>query len=286
MRFDSYHPTINFIFFFAVISGAIVFNQPIFLLISFVCPFVYSIILNGKKALLFNLALLVLAAGYTVFYASVNHFGITQIATTATGNRVTLESVVYGGVLSMQIASVIMWFSCVHSTITGDKVVYLFGRLSPRLSLYVSMILRAVPRIKEYAKKIHVAQQGIGRGINQGSFFKRIVNMFRLASIVLTWAIDNSAQASRSMRSRGYLLRGRTAFSIYRFDNRDRFLVIVLFVCITVISCGWLLDQTTALYNPEIVFNAVTPLSCIFFAAYFILSCIPTFIFFTKIPQN
>lgn len=275
MKFDSYHPTINFIFFFVVIASAILFNQPVFLLISFMCPFVYSIALNGRKALLFNLALTLAGIAYTIFYASYNHFGITQIGTNSVGNRITLEAVVYGGVLSVQIAAVIMWLSCVHAVFTGDKVVYLFGRISPRLSLYLSMILRAVPHIKDYAKKIHTAQKGIGRGLNQGSLFKRILNAFRLLSIVITWTIDNLAQTSVSMRSRGYLLRGRTAFSIYRFDNRDRFLVIILFMCITFVGCGWILDQTNSMYNPEIIVNSITPASSIFYAVYAILCCIP-----------
>lgn len=276
MHFDSYHPTINFIYFIAVISGTLLFNQPIFLIISLVCPFIFSIVLNGKKALIFNLILLLGALIFMAFYSSYNHFGITTITTNSVGNRITLESIVYGGVLGIQIISLIMWISCIHATITSDKIVYLLGRFSPRLSLYISMILRALPHIKEYTRKILVAQQGIGRGLNQGNIFQRIFNFFRIISIVLTWIIDNSAQTSRSMRSRGYLLRGRSAFSIYRFDNRDRSMVVALVVCIIIIGCGFVLDQNTAMYNPEIIFNAITPSSYIFYISYLVVGLLFT----------
>jgi len=41
MRFDSYHPAINFIFFGVVITAAIAFNQPVFLAIGYICSFLY-----------------------------------------------------------------------------------------------------------------------------------------------------------------------------------------------------------------------------------------------------
>lgn len=54
-----------------------------------------------------------------------------------------------------------------------------------------------------------------------------------LYQTLITWMISALALESDSMRSRSSLLRGRTAFSIYRFDNRDRAFVIALFNCIT-----------------------------------------------------
>ena len=77
------------------------------------------------------------------------------------------------------------------------------------------------------------------------------------------------------MRSRGYALKGRSAFSIYRFDNRDRSLVILLFFCFTAILAGALLDQTAMQYNPEIILNRVTPASFFFYGAYAFVGCLP-----------
>jgi energy-coupling factor transport system permease protein len=39
---------------------------------------------------------------------------------------------------------------------------------------------------------------------------------------MVTWALENAIETADSMKSRGYGLPGRTAFSIYRFDNRDK----------------------------------------------------------------
>ena len=275
MRFDSYHPAINFIFFTVMIAAAVALDQPVFLLLSYLCPFIYSILLNGRKAAIFNFILILLIVLFAFFYSGYHHFGVTNLAVNFVGNNITLEALVYGVVIGVKAASVLMWFSCVHTIISSDKVVYLFGRIVPKLSLLLSIILRIVPRVKAYAKTVHMAQKCIGRGITQGNVPRRMHNFFRIQSIVVTWALESFASTSDAMRSRGYSLKGRTAFSIYRFDNRDRSFVITLFLCFTVLLAGILLNQTHILYNPEIILNRITPLSFMFYATYGFLCLLP-----------
>ena len=131
MRFDSYHPAINFIFFTAVIAAAAAFDQPVFLLLSYLCPFLYSVSLNGFKAAAFNFALAPLIVLFALYYSGYHHFGVTSLAVNFIGNHITLEALVYGVVIGLKVASVLMWFSCVHTIISSDKVVYLFGRIAP-----------------------------------------------------------------------------------------------------------------------------------------------------------
>ncbi len=268
MKFDSYHPAINLVFFVAVIAMTIGFNQPVFLAISYISAFAYSIKLNGLRSLVQNLILIVLIAVWTWFFSSFNHFGITNIGRTIAGNQMTLESVVFGFVIGVIVASVIMWLSCMHTIVSSDKVVYLFGRVSPKLSLALSIVLRLVPLVKRNASKINAAQQCIGRGSGQGSILQRMRHWAARFSIMITWIGDSMAQSSDSMRSRGYALKGRSAFSIYRFDNRDRSFVIFLFLCIFVVIMGALLNQTTISYSPAILMNRITLTSYLFYIAY------------------
>ena len=275
MGFEKCHPAVNFIYFTTVIAGMIVFQHPIFLLITFASAFIYSIKRNGWKALVFNIILIPCVVAFAFYYSSYNHFGITVLQQNMIGNNITLESLVYGFVLGLVIAGVLIWFSCVYSVFTTDKVVYLFGKVSPRLSLFLSIILRMVPRIKKEAKKINTAQRGIGRGANQGNIFQRLRNSIRIFSMLITWTIDSLTLVSESMRSRGSSLRGRKAFSIYRFDNRDRAYVITLFTCLTLIIMGVLLKQTDILYDPRIRMNPVTGMSYFFYAGYCVFCLMP-----------
>lgn len=276
MRLDSYHPTISFIFFAVVIAGSIAFRHPVFLGLSFVCSFGYSVKLGGRKALLFDLILLPLIVLWTAWYSYYTHFGVTVWGHNRYGNPMTLESVVYGAVIGVAVASVLMWLSCMHRIVTTDMIIYLFGKISPRLSLFLSILLRTVPRVKQRAKKINTAQRGLGRGIQQGNLLQRIGNWFRMVSIDVTWTIENFSDSADSMRSRGYGICGRrTAYSIYRFDNRDRSLVLFMSLCMTLLLMAILFDQVNIHYNPQIIFNRITPISYLFYLAYAVFCLTP-----------
>lgn len=275
MGFENCHPAVNFIFFAAAIAGMILFQHPIFLAISFLCAAAYSIKRNGWKAVVFDLLLLPCVAAFALYYSSYHHFGVTVLYQNFIDNNMTLESFVYGLVLGITVAGVMIWLSCLYSVVTTDKVVYLFGKASPRLSLFLAILLRMVPRIKKEAKRINTAQQGIGRGANQGNLFQRMMNCLRIFSMLVTWTIESLSTASESMRSRGSSLRGRTAFSIYRFDNRDRAYVIALFFFLTVTMMAVLLKQTDIVYDPRILMTPITRKSPLFFVGYCALCLMP-----------
>ena len=82
-------------------------------------------------------------------------------------------------------------------------------------------------------------------------------------------------QESDSMRSRGSLLRGRTAFSIYRFDNRDRTFVICMFFCVTLTTMGIILGATDMWYNPRIQWNTLDGLESLTAIGYLTFCTMP-----------
>ena len=120
-----------------------------------------------------------------------------------------------------------------------------------------------------------LAQKGIGRGSNQGNLWQRFINCLRIFSMLITWMISALALEADSMRSRGSLLRGRTAFSIYRFDNRDRAFVIALFSCITLTAMGVILGATEMFYNPRIIWKPLDTLRIATAIGYAVLCLMP-----------
>lgn len=275
MKFDSYHPGINFLFFVVVFLCTICFRHPVYLAISFFAAFVYSVGLKGIKTLIFNLCLLLFPFLYTMYYSYYTHFGVTNLRGNIIDNQITLEAVVYGLVRGFTVVTIIMWMICLFEIFTTDKIVYLLGRVSPKLSLFFAMLLRMVPRIKERAIKIGIARTGIGKGIGQGNLMQRFWHLIQILSILITWFLENLVEIAVSMKSRGYSLKGRTAFSIYRFDNRDRSLVIFMFGCLTGVGMAVLFDQTKVYYDPVIVFPVVSAGSIVFWFIYGVFLLLP-----------
>lgn len=275
MKFDSYHPIINLIYFVTAITCALSLKHPVFLGISFVCAFLYSIKLGGRKVLLFNFILMMFALFYGVFYASYEHFGMTELWKNAIGNPITLEAILYGMTKGVVGAAVCMWFFCVFQLITTDKIVYLLGRISPHLSLFFSILLRTIPRVNDRAKEIETAREGIGKGVNQGRMWEKILHFFRVLSILITWLMENFVESANSMKSRGYSLKERTAYSIYRFDYRDGCLLGGFFVGILLVITAVLTGETKVYFDPMIWISPVTVKSFIYYVGYVIFLLLP-----------
>ena len=90
MEFSRYHPAINFLYFAAVLAGTILFRQPVYLALSYVCAFLYLLKLRGLRALIPVLLLLPFALLFALWYGSYHHFGIKVLGINFIGNQVTL----------------------------------------------------------------------------------------------------------------------------------------------------------------------------------------------------
>lgn len=277
-EFAKYHPLINFIYFTAVIVFSMIFVHPICLVTSLLCSVMYSIILNGKKALKFIVMLLPLMLISALINPAFNHEGVTVIAYLPSGNPLTLESILYGIVAASMIATVICWFSCFNKIMTSDKFIYLFGRIIPSLSLILSMTFRFVPKFKEQVQEVSNAQKSMGRDTSEGSVFARVKNSIRILSAVITWSLENAIDTSDSMKSRGYGLTGRTAYSNYVFDKRDVTALIYLAVTIIYFLIGALLGKIHYRYFPSMRGTDMSFYSTSIFISYIMICIMPIII--------
>ena len=275
MNFASYHPALNLLFFVAAVAFTACWTRPGLVAVSFLCALAFSVRLRGSRAVAFGCALALCALAFAALFALNVHFGVTPIARTPIGNSITIESLTCGVIVGLKVAAILVWLSCVLRVFTADKVVFLLGRVFPKAAMVLSVVLRAVPVAGDRVRKIAVAQSGIGRGPGQGGVLRRVANALRRASILISWSIERFVEMSDSMRSRGAALRGRTAYSLYRFDNRDRALAIVLVALITVCAAATALGQTQMLFSPVIVVPKASSVGVAVFAAFLVLCLLP-----------
>ena len=253
--------------------------HPVSLTISLVSGFTYSVMLKGKKAiktnLIFMIPMLILTA---LINPAFNHEGVTVITYLPSGNPLTLESVFYGLSASMMIASVIFHFSCYNEIMTSDKFIYLFSRIIPAMSLIISMTLRFVPKFSSQLKEVTDAQRCMGRDVSSGSILQRIKHGLNILSIMTTWALENAIETADSMKSRGYGLPGRTAFSIYTFDKRDRIALLCILILGIYTLVGKIMGGMYFNYFPYIKSADISFFGISVFTAYFLLCICPVII--------
>ncbi len=278
-EFKNYHPIVNLMYFIVVIIFACIFLHPVALAISLFVSFAYSTVLKGRHTLVRSIVhavpmLIIMALINPAF----NHQGVTIITYLPGGNPLTAESILYGFAAATMIVSVIMFFSCFNEVMTSDKFIYIFGRIIPSLSLVFSMVLRFVPKFIDDIKKVTDAQRCIGRDVSSGSLIKRAVSGMSVLSVMITQSLENSVDTSDAMKSRGYGLPGRTAFSIYRFTKRDIKALITILILSAYVITGKLQGVLKFECFPYVDTAKLNIYALSVFAAYFILSALPVFI--------
>ena len=281
--FYNYHPTVNLLYFTLTITFSMLLTHPVAQIIALVCAITYAVSIEGKKSALFLLKFCLPMVLLTAFInPAFSHEGVTILYYFSNGNPLTLESILYGVGAGAMLVTVVLWFSSFSRVMTSDKFIYLFGKIIPALSLVLSMSLRFVPKFKKQTEIVVEAQRCIGRDISTGSLWQRFKTAVVIMSIMITWALENAIETADSMKSRGYGLRGRTAFSIYRMDDRDKFTLIWLAFCGLFLTAGNMLSAFGFRYFPSVRYAAFDMTTIPFYTIYLGLCITPVVLNFTE----
>lgn len=274
--FRGYHPIVNFTWFALVLIFSMVFMHPCLLAISLACAVGYAAYLTGGKSagksLRYLLPLVVLTAALGPVF---NHEGATILRWLPNGNPLTLESIYFGIAAAIMLVAVIEWFICFNRIVTSDKFTFLFGRIIPALSLLLSMTMRFVPRFMGQLKAVSNAQKSLGRDKGGGNIFTRARRGLTSLSITVTWALENAIETADSMKSRGYGLSGRTAFSIYHFDRRDLYTLIFTVLCAAYVVIGGMTGGIFWQYYPVVYGELTSPYTISVFIIYLAMCAMP-----------
>lgn len=173
--FSSLHPAVSFCFFAAVITLTMLYMHPVLLTVSLTASAGYVCILKGVRHFAKTLLCLVpFVLLMSLINALFNHAGVTPILYLSNGNAITKEALTFGFFASVMFCAVILWFDCFNVIMTSDRLLLLFGRLSPSVSLLISMSLRFVPKLGRKIRSIDAARSQIGRGSAQGGILRRV----------------------------------------------------------------------------------------------------------------
>jgi len=237
------------------------------------------VMLKGIKQIKTNLVYMIpMVIFMAVINPVFNHEGITVIGYMPDGNPITTESIAYGIVTAVMIVSVICHFFCYNEVMTSDKFIYLFGKIIPALSLVISMTLRFIPRLIRKFKEVSNAQKCIGRGLTEGNALTRLKNGITILSIVTTWSLENAVETSDSMKSRGYGIRGRTNYSIFKLGKRDIRMLAMIVITGGYVLAGAITGKMDFNFFPSIQYERMSAFNISVFFAYFILCMSPVII--------
>lgn len=271
--FENSNPIVISVHFLSA-TGILMFSQnPILLLLGFLGAVSYSFVRGGRRSAKSHLFYLFLFVILSLINPLLSHNGKTVLFV-INDSPITFEALIYGIVSAGILITVLYLFKSFSEMMSRDKLLYVFGSLSPKSALLLSMGLRYVPLLRERAKKISESQRALGL-YKEDNILDKIKSDLRVFSILITWALENGITTADSMAARGYGKHKRTYFLLFKFRKSDVLLLLLtlLFASITVV--GMAAHALDFIFYPTLTFENFTPLSATAYTAYGLLSLLP-----------
>ena len=276
-RFEEFHPAVLILYYLSVLLVSMFTANPVVLLISLGGAMFYLFLIDRKrrviKDLWFYLMLFLLVAAANPL---VSHNGVTPLFF-LNGQAVTLESILYGVDLAVMLSAVLAWFGSFNRVFTSEKLLFLLGRFSPKVSVVLASALRFVPLLRRKAGEIRSSGTAVGLYASE-SWWNRVKAGLSTVTALVTWSLEQAVETGASMNARGFRLKGRSHFSVFRFTGSDFFflLVILSFDALYFTALG--LGKLQFAFYPRIVFEAPGILALCAYTAYAFLFLAPAFL--------
>lgn len=249
--FAACHPAVLLLYFLLVLAFGVCLTHPACLAVSLGSALGCAVLLLGWRAVGHSLVWILPAS---LLAAAVNpllvHQGVTVMGYLPWGAPLTKESLLYGLAAGALLGGVLLWALCWSTVFTADRIVYLFGRLTPTLALVLTMTLSFLPRLRRQLEQTRLAQRALtGEAKHRKS---RLHRGAALLSVLVTWSLEGSIETSQAMVGRGYGLPGRTAYTDYRLVRRDKGLLLWLALAGAGVVGGWAAGSLRFVYYPAV----------------------------------
>ena len=267
------HPSALMLYFITVILLPMFVLDPVILAFSLAGSVLCLICVkkSGEKSGIW--LYIILFFGITLINPLISHHGETELFF-INNKPVTLEAIIYGAVSAIMIVGIIIWFRSFSLVMTGEKLLYLTGSVLPKSSLILCTALRYIPLFKQQSAKIRNAQKAMGL-YSADNITDKLKGSARVFSILTTWSLENSIDTADSMKARGYGLKHRKPFSLFKYHVSDVVFTVIAAMlaagAITFAAVGGLSME----FYPNIVLPTASPLIILCYVFYGALALLP-----------
>ena len=270
--FKSCHPLTQLICFASVIGITMFYIHPVFLTVSLAASCLYAGAAGTGRLLKITLPAGVLII---IINALVSHNGVTVLYDLPDGNVLTAEALIFGTAAAVLMWASVGWFYLCSCIFTTERVIFLFGRLSPRLALLISMTIRFFTKLSQQFRSVRAASAVMYTATAKMSPLIAVRRGIRELSALIQWALETSVETADSMNSRGYGLKKRTFYAEYEFRKTDIFLILTAMILDVYIITGWMMGWTEYSYYPYFEINGTDAAALSVYGAYVLLCCLP-----------
>lgn len=226
--FRAMHPSVALLYYAGLLLYAAVLFHPVFLLTELAALLGLLLLQGQGRILLRGLPFYLLMAGsVAVLNPLFSHRG-SHILFYFMDQPITLEAIMYGLMMMLVLLTIFILFISYNYTVTTDKFMYLFAAAVPKTALLTLMTLRFVPLFQRRLRQITRIQRFRGIDTGTGSLRKRMSDGMTLLKVLLTWSLEEALQTADSMKARGYGIRKRSVYGVYKLDRQDKTVLMLL----------------------------------------------------------
>ena len=234
MAYERIHPAVLLIYILSVTIPAVFTLNPLLPLAAFCAVLVLLLLIESEPPKVRTvLWLTLLFAAVVITNPLFSHRGRTELFF-LNGHAITLEAVLYGVRNATCVLAVLLWCRCLNRFVTGERWIALLGNIAPKTALLLSSSLRMIPLLRKRGETMRNEQRTLGL-YGDGDAVGRITGGAKTFSMLVTWSLDHAVSVSSSMKARGYGLKGRTHYSVFRFRKEDGVLLFLILLLDSVV---------------------------------------------------
>ncbi len=270
------HPIVAATYFVALLIVTMFVWNPVVQLLTLSGGLLYCILLSGAgktlRSMGFFLPFFLLIALTNPLLASDSG---STVLFSLWGLSPTLEALLYGVSLALMLVGVMLWCRCMTAVLTDDKILCLFGRAAPKLALLLTMSLRLIPLFLRRFRQVSRARKAAGMESGKTGWLTGVKNLGGVLTATVAWSMEHAMETAVSMKARGYGHRGRSAFSIFRFDRRDALLLTLILLLFALCMAGTAVGQVEYDFYPTLDAIGADSFALTAYGAFGILAFLP-----------
>lgn len=276
MKLSAFHPLTALVYFTAVLAVTMFCFSPAVGICSAVGAFLFCAITQSCRQTASDLAFYIfLTAVLTVTNPLFSHKGVTPLFF-VNGKAYTKEALFYGLTAGLSLTAVIMWCKALGKVLTREKLLYIFGRKTPKAALVITMTMGLIPKLKRLHRQLLDALNCSGANISD-SRFDRLKKDCTVFTALCAGTLERGADTAASMKARGYGIQKRSFAHSFKFRAWDGIFVAVFAVIFALVLIFSARGELSAAFYPVIKLeNSVFPVGM------FALLCVSPFILEVK----
>lgn len=270
-KLDDMNPLALTVYILLVSGVSLVTMNPMLLLCSLLCGMLcFSVQYTAGRLKMHGFSIVMFAV-IALINPLVSHKGMTVLLI-INDNPITLEALYYGITAALMILSVLYWFRIYTLLMTSDKLLYVFGSISPKFGLMVSMTLRYIPLFAQQAERIAEAQKAVGL-FKEDNIVDTVKGKLRVFSVMVTWTLENGIITADSMAARGYGTGKRSRFRIFKWKKSDALFLAVSMLLFAI--AVWAFGGNDTVFYPAFEMPKMSLAPALGYASYALLALLP-----------